>query len=67
MSQGGKSGGGAVKPPLYVPSRRESSNNNRRSIDRRPQHAAMGGATADGYVSKTGFSSLALGSQAPQH
>ena len=59
-SQGGKSG--AVKPPLYIPSRRDSSNNNRRSTDRRPAHATMGGATAaDGYVSKTGFSSLNLG------
>lgn len=62
-SQGGKSG--AVKPPLYVPSKRDPSNHNRRSTDRRPAHASMGGeATADGYVSKTGFSSLNLGAPA---
>ena len=64
-SQGGGKGG-AVKPPLYVPTKREPSNNNRRSTDRKPMNANLGGdTTADGYVSKTGFSSLNMPPRAP--
>lgn len=61
-SQGGKQA--AVKPPLYVPSKRQPSEGPRRGTDyQRGLSNGPSAATADanGYVAKTGFSSLALG------
>ena len=61
FSQGGPKSNSVVKPPLYVPTKREGSNNNRRSSERNNSkvNTSLGGdKTADGYISKTGFSSM---------